>query len=154
MPACSESSEVGARLQGWLRLPNRERWQFVILLCGLPMVSLMLTIRGYSGTLRAIEGSSSRAGTRSATKDDMRAAERLARLAALAGTHGPLSASCLRQALLVYWQLRRKGLAPELRLGGRRQQGRFDAHAWVELDGNALGQTMLDHAPFLRRDQA
>jgi len=154
MPACSESNEVGTRLQGWLRLPNRERWQFVILLCGLPTMSLLLAVRGYAGTLRVIEGNSRRTGARNATTDDVHAADRLAQRAALAGTRGPYSANCLPQALLVYWQLRRKGFAPKLRLGGRRQQGRFDAHAWVELNGKALGQTILTHAPFLKRDQA
>ncbi|QIL20532.1 lasso peptide biosynthesis B2 protein [Thermomonas sp. HDW16] len=145
---------MGARLQGWLRLPAPERRQFLLVLCSLPMMSSLLSMRGYSGTLRLIEHTSRHACIRNATADDVQSAERLAQLTTLAGAHGPLSTNCLPQALLVYWQLRRKGLAPELRLGGRREQGRFDAHAWVELDGKALGQTALVHAPFLKRDRA
>ncbi len=38
----------------------------------------------------------------------------------------------------VWWLLRRQGVASELRIGVRKEQGRFEAHAWVEREGVAL----------------
>lgn len=137
-----------AKLQGWRRLPAPERWRFLLLLVGLPVVSFSLATVGYRRTRSTVELFSPRAGAREPSRGERVTAERLAQLTALAGTHGPVNASCLRQALLVYLLLRRKGLDPKLRIGARRQAGVFDAHAWVELDGHALGQDELQHRPF------
>ncbi len=38
----------------------------------------------------------------------------------------------------LWWLLRRQGVASELRIGVRKEQGRFEAHAWVEREGVAL----------------
>jgi hypothetical protein len=65
-----------------------------------------------------------------------------------AAVRGALPATCLRQSLLIYWLLRRRGFDPELKLGVRKEQAGFDAHAWVELQGVALGQADLAHSPF------
>ena len=139
---------MGARLRGWLALPGAERCQFGVLLLGLPLMSLGLATWGYRRTLRMIEDWSPRAGQRVPSSHELDAAERLAQLGALAGRHGPHQATCLRQSLLTYLVLRRRGFSPSLRLGGRRQEGRFDAHAWVELEGRALGQAELLHQAF------
>ena len=45
-------------------------------------------------------------------------------------------------------KLLRRGFAPELKIGVRKQDGAFDAHAWVELQGVALGQSELVHQVF------
>ena len=71
--------------------------------------------------------------TRHAVPDAaMSYALRLGRLARIAGRYVPANGSCLRQSLLVWWLLRRKGLPAELRIGVQKQEG-FAAHAWVEL---------------------
>ena len=75
-------------------------------------------------------------------------AERVAKLANIAGRRGVLHATCLPQALLVQWWLRRQGWDAKLKLGTRKQDGHFDAHAWVELDKQALAQKDLEHVPF------
>lgn len=142
---------MNAKLQGWLRLPNRERWQLALMLLALPMVSLLLATAGYGRTRRVFERCSPHAGTRTPTPVEVAAAERLAQLAALAGAHGPAPASCLRQSLLTYLLLRRQGFDPALQIGARRQAGQFDAHAWVELAGRALGQADLQHHAFQPR---
>ena len=139
---------VGARLKGWMKLPPGDRPRLLLMTMGLPLVSLALASLGYKRTLHGIQRLSPGAGTRATTADDIGHAQRLAELAWLAGTYGPVRATCLRQSLLTYLCLRRRGLAPQLRLGARHQEGRFDAHAWVELDGHALGQKDLQHSPF------
>jgi hypothetical protein len=60
---------------------------------------------------------------------------RLAWGAAAWSVHRP---TCLHRSLAVWWLLRRQGIASELRIGVRMEQGRFEAHAWVERAGVAL----------------
>ena len=77
----------------------------------------------------------------------------MAELAALAGSRGHYRNTCLRQALVVEWWLRRRGLPASLCIGARKHDdGRLDAHAWVELGGVALAQADLGHAPFSQLD--
>lgn len=67
-------------------------------------------------------------------------AQRLGYLTRKASRHLPLDASCLRQSLLIWWLLRRRGLEAELRIGVNNHE-KFLAHAWVEL----AGQPVNDH---------
>jgi hypothetical protein len=56
--------------------------------------------------------------------------------------------SCLEHALVLWWLLRRQGVAAELRVGGRKEQGRFEAHAWVEAGGAPVGDADETHRHF------
>lgn len=51
------------------------------------------------------------------------------------GPQRPLPATRLRRSLVLWALLERAGVATELRLGFRKTDGVFEAHAWVELDG-------------------
>ena len=59
-----------------------------------------------------------------------------------AARHLPLGTNCLDQSMTLWWMLRRRGIAGELRFGARKGEARFEAHAWVE-----LGETALDANP-------
>ncbi len=61
-------------------------------------------------------------------------AKKVGSLSRIAGSYLPVNSSCLRQSLLVWWLLRRRGLLAKLCIGVSKHQG-FSAHAWVELDG-------------------
>jgi len=63
-----------------------------------------------------------------------------AALIAIAGRYALGNGTCLRQALFLWWRLRRRGHRPEIRIGVTLQDG-FAAHAWVELGGRPLAQT-------------
>lgn len=136
------------RLRGWLALPRRERRIVLCLLLELPLVAALLRVAGYVRSRRWLEMLSERSMRRPATALELQQAHRLAELAAIAGARGAFAASCLRQSLLVYWRLRRQGFAPCLRIGVRKDAGAFDAHAWVELQGEALAQPGLMHVAF------
>jgi len=74
--------------------------------------------------------------------------DRLVRWAA--GT-GPYRNSCLARALIVWSLLRREGIETRLRLGVRKQRERFQAHAWIEYQGQAVNQDRLaqhSYVPF------
>jgi hypothetical protein len=144
---------MSGRLARWLELPTGERWLLLGLIGGLPTMSALLRIFGFVRTRRWLERISLNAAPHAADSDDLRIAQRLTRLANIAGRRGAITATCLRQSLLVYWLLRRRGLAPELKIGVRKEHANFDAHAWVELQGVALGQSTLAHSPFPDRDR-
>jgi len=140
---------MGGRLRGWQALSGRERLHLVLMTgLGLPLAAAAIRLFGYVRTRHWVELWSPAAGSQPTLGHDVEQAQRLAELANIAGRHGPITATCLRQALLLYWLLRRRGLAPELKIGVRRQGDLLDAHAWVELDGHALGQMSVRHSPF------
>jgi hypothetical protein len=130
-------------------MPARERFQLSWMAATLPLVHGALRVFGYARTRAWLERHSQHPAPRVATPTDLESAHSAARIAAIAGRRGLVTATCLRQALLVYWLLRRRGLQPELRIGVRRQADAFDAHAWVELDGHPLQQSPVVHSAFV-----
>jgi hypothetical protein len=48
--------------------------------------------------------------------------------------------TCLRRALTLQKMLAQRGLAAELKIGVRKEAGQFLAHAWVEYQGQPLGE--------------
>lgn len=141
---------MGRKRERWRSLDAAERWQLAKLAIALPLWDIALRLFGYGRLRTAIERNTPAAGSQTATRPHVEAGEHLAKLAAMAGNSIPLfNTSCLRQALFVYWRLRRGGLAPELLIGILPQAGQLNAHAWVELDGTALGQPGLLHRPFV-----
>lgn len=72
---------------------------------------------------------------------EMEFALAVARWRAAAARHLILKTNCLDRALTLWWLLRRRGVAADLRIGARKEGGRFEAHAWVE-----VGRVVLDEA--------
>jgi hypothetical protein len=138
---------MAGRIHRWLALTGSQRARLFVLALALPLIEATLRLFGYKRTRLWLERRSRQAGMYRASPGDVVAAQDLANLASIAGRHGPVTATCLRQSLLVYWLLRRRGFDPRLRLGVRKQSGVFDAHAWVELEGIALAQRDLTHEP-------
>jgi hypothetical protein len=52
----------------------------------------------------------------------------------------PLPVTCLHRATTTWWLLRRRGIPAVVQIGVRRADGRFDAHAWVEVEDRPLAQ--------------
>lgn len=129
---------MGRLIAGWRALSWRGRARLLACGAGLTLVHLALALFGYGRTRRMVEVVTHRADTRPATAADIANACALARLANAAGRHGVVDASCLRQSLLVYGWLQRRGLRPVLHLGVKQDPGQLSAHAWVELEGTRL----------------
>ena len=81
-------------------------------------------------------------------------AQHCADLTGIAARHGMYSANCLHQSLALCWILRRDRLPARLKIGVHDKLADFRAHAWVELDGIALGQVLPGYVPFPDRDPA
>lgn len=122
----------------WWALQGGDRLRLPVLMLVLPLISLTLRLAGYKRTRRLVERLSGHRHPRAANQEDLEAAYGLAQLAAVAGRRGPVQATCLRQSLVVYGVLRRRGLQPELKFGVRREDDGIGAHAWVELEHQSL----------------
>ena len=69
-------------------------------------------------------------------------AEAVARAVSHVARFGPVRARCLVRAVALSRMLRARGIAGSVvRIGVRRTASEFDAHAWVELGGVALGES-------------
>lgn len=69
-------------------------------------------------------------------------------LVEVAGRYAPVKATCLKQALVLSWLLGRRGIATTLRIGVTRGGGSFEAHAWLEQDGQVVhGPGGREYAP-------
>lgn len=129
---------MATRLRRWSAMAWRDRMTLAACACALALIHLALATAGYARTRRVIEAVTRRMTLRAATPDEVANAVALARLAAIAGRHGMVEATCLRRSLMLYGWLRLRGLKPVLQLGIREAAGPFQAHAWVELEGTRL----------------
>jgi hypothetical protein len=69
-----------------------------------------------------------------ATDTDRERATAMSRLVDVAARH-TVRNTCLHRSLALWWLLGRCGVRSQIRIGTRRQQRRFEAHAWVEIGG-------------------
>jgi hypothetical protein len=79
-------------------------------------------------------------------------AQVIARMEAVAVRNLFFSTNCLEQSLVLWWLLRRSGIAAELRIGACKEFGRFEAHAWVEVDSAVLNDANGEHHHFVPFD--
>lgn len=142
---------MAGRLARWRALDGHERRRLLGCMAGLPVIHAGLAMFGYKRMRSIVERWSRHASPRSATGEEIADAQAMARLAAIAGRRGMVEATCLRRSLLLYGWLRRRGLRPQLQLGVPEAPvpgARFQAHAWVELEGNPLLPGDTAYRPF------
>jgi len=76
----------------------------------------------------------------------------VARMQQTAARHLFFRPNCLEQSLVLWWLLQRRGIPAELRIGARKSEGRFEAHAWVESEGVVLSDAGEGHLHFVPFD--
>lgn len=140
---------MGNRLKRWRALRWRDRFGLSACAAALLAMHAALALFGFRRTRRCVEALTARDAPRTAGASTIADAQALANLAAIAGRHGAVTATCLRQSLLLYGWLRWRGFNPTLQLGVLPQGGPgFEAHAWVELEGVRLLQADQGFRPF------
>jgi hypothetical protein len=80
---------------------------------------------------------------------DRESALLIARTEAAAARNVLFQPNCLEQSLVLWWLLRRRGIAAEVRIGARKDSERFEAHAWVEFDSQVLNDASAEHRHFV-----
>jgi transglutaminase superfamily protein len=123
----------------------------------LPFISLSLRLRGFRATQlslqkrlpRALSGLSDQSS--GATAESTALTARMVRAAAHRSLDSP---ACLEQSLALWWLLGRQGIESSVRIGTRKSDERFEAHAWVECHGVALNEPEEAHKHYAAFDEA
>jgi len=123
---------TGALLATWfgLRLAGFRRWK-----------SALAWLSPLGNAIAPLQGTS-----------EKESAQIIARIEAAAARNLFFSTNCLEQSLVLWWLLRRFGIAAEFRIGARKEVGRFEAHAWVEVDSVVLNDADAEHRHFVPFD--
>jgi hypothetical protein len=120
----------------------------------LPLVSLSLRWRGFRATRESLERFPPKADSEQGAATASGRAAQIAHMVNLADRHGLVHPSCLAKSLTLWWLLRRQNLSADLRIGIRKENEKFEAHAWVEHDGAALNEPEEHHRHFTAFDEA
>lgn len=80
-------------------------------------------------------------------------ANAVARMVGAAARRSPARTNCLHRSVVLWWLLRRRGMASELRIGSRLRDDKLEAHAWVECSGEALNDSEDVHERFVPFDR-
>src|SRR5271154_2404191 len=139
------------RWQRFWRLSGYERGVVLEATGGLLATWLGLRLAGFrrwKSTLERLSPSTNWV-TREPGESQKQSAELIARMAAAAARNLFFGTNCLEQSLVLWWLLRRLGISAELRIGARKEVGRFEAHAWVEVDSVVLNDAGAEHRHFV-----
>lgn len=124
----------------WARLSWEEHLLLLQAFVLLPLVALSLKLWGMQRTQRALVWLPHHAMSMS-SEVLLPQVEKTARMVGIAAWHSALWTNCLKKSLVLWYLLHRQGIVSELRIGVRREQGEFQAHAWVEYQGVVLNDT-------------
>jgi hypothetical protein len=120
----------------------------------LPVVALSLRLRGFRATHATLQKSISSGipelDSALATKHVVLTAH----MVNAADRHGLVHPSCLAKSMALWWLLGRQGISSELRIGIRKENEKFQAHAWVERDETALNEPEEHHHHYAVFDAA
>jgi hypothetical protein len=107
----------------------------------LPLVRWSLRLRGYGKTFTSLQNrarfQAKAAGTPPESREEVQVACRMVRAAL---RYSFAQYTCLEESLTLWYLLRKQGISACLRIGVRKENEQFEAHAWVELRGEALNQ--------------
>jgi hypothetical protein len=113
-------------------------WLTARLLSLLPLLAGAMRLFGFRRTYIVLGRRSARRGR----DPGARSPQHIAALVVHVNRHLlPYQSRCLLESLTLWYVLRRNGYPAELLLGARTLLGPFEAHAWVELDGEVLNDS-------------
>lgn len=120
------------------RESQRTFWRAAFLL---PLARASLRWRGYNETYASLHTRLEPTAPPAAASTDMtEQARRTCRMVGAAQRRLPGKFTCLEESLVLWYLLRGQGIAARLRIGVRKINEKFEAHAWVEYGGEALNQ--------------
>jgi Transglutaminase-like superfamily len=144
-------------LRRFKALEPRARGLFLRAAVLLPFISLSLRLRGFRATQSSLQNRLPKAVSRHSDQSDGAPAESIiltARMVRSAAHRTWGRPACLEQSLALWWLLGRQGIASSVRIGTRKTEERFEAHAWVECDGAALNEAEEPHQHYAAFDEA
>jgi hypothetical protein len=138
------------RFRRFRRLSGFERGAVLEAVIALPIAWLAVRLLGFRICRTAFEvpGDAAR-NSRALEAGTLDMARRIARLEAVTAANLFFRTSCLEQSLVLCRMLRRRGMNAALRIGARKEEDRFEAHAWVEMAGNVVDGGGAEHLHFV-----
>ena len=125
-------------------------WLLLTSMILLPMIAFSLKILGFKQT-RNLMSHFIFINTIFDKPDNtvMHKAHIIARVVSVAARHGPYHANCLKQSLLLWWELARRGIPSEIKFGVQKDpEEKFGAHAWLECRGVVLTNSLENQQRF------
>ena len=120
----------------------------------LPLVRWSLRLRGYGKTFtslqRRIRFQAKGADARPEAREEVQVTCRMVRAAV---RYSVAQYTCLEESLTLWYLLRKQGIPACLRIGVRKENEKFEAHAWVEYGGEALNQDEAMHRHYAAFEQ-
>ena len=144
----------------WERLRRFSAWEweaqslFLRAMALLPAVTLSLRWRGFQATQSTLLKTLSNGIPETDSGVVKKRVVLTAHMVHAADRHGLVHLSCLAKSLALWWLLGRQGISAQLRIGIRKENGKFEAHAWVERDGAALNEPEEHHHHYAAFDEA
>ena len=117
----------------------------VVSVLTLPVVSVLLKLRGFRKTERFM-ALFSRLGIQPEASPVR--VDQAARMVSIAAVRGPYKARCLEQAITVWWMLGVMGISSTIRLGIYKSGQSVEAHAWVLHEGKIVIGQMNEQKEF------
>lgn len=118
-----------------LKALSLEEWRMLLYaMILLPLVALSLRMKGFKRTQYSMRRFVlQEANLPEPGEAEIGTARIIARMVAVAAGHGVYRANCLKQALVLWWMLARRGIKSEIVFGVQKDAVEdFNAHAWVE----------------------
>jgi hypothetical protein len=142
------------KLQRFGQLPPSERSSVLRAMALLPFTRIGLRVMGFRWCKEFIEHlvAQERHDPTLDAAIQFEMATRLTRAVRSAELHGPATPNCLERSMVLWFLLRRSGIGGELHIGARKIGPRFEAHAWVELNGEVLNDSADVHQHYSRFD--
>jgi hypothetical protein len=141
------------RLRRFSALERTARGLFLRAAALLPLISLSLRLRGFRKTQTFLQRFLSLPRD-SADSSEPGRVDLTVRMVRAAVRHSVGHPTCLEESLALWWLLGRQGIETELRIGVRKHDKKFEAHAWVEHAGTALNEPESLHAHYAAFDAA
>src|SRR5712692_10631629 len=142
------------RLRRFSALERPSQKLFLRAMVLLPLVTLSLRWRGFRATQAAMQRFLSNTNQEPAAGLACKVSAVTAHMVSAADRHGPVHPSCLAKSLTLWWLLGQQGISSHLRIGNRKENEKFEAHAWVERDGIALNELDEPHHHYAAFDAA
>jgi len=142
------------RLRRFSALERPAQIIFLRAMVVLPFVALSLRWRGFRATQATLQISLSDRGQKCDSALVSKQAALAAHMVNAADRHGFVHPSCLAKSMTLWWLLGRQRIDSHLRVGIRKVNEKFEAHAWVERDGAALNEPDEHHHHYAAFDAA
>lgn len=137
VPFSKESFPV-RKLKKFLALPGKEKRLFLHALIWLPFFELGVRTMGLKRMVRFVSGSPNATGS----DDSLERIRQDATIIQRAVNHSPVPVRCLARTLYLWRLLQKQGIDTDLCIGvDKAGAAGFDAHAWLEQDGEILNDT-------------